>query len=81
MDTHLLSHIIPVLGRVDPGFQRRRPAGCVHGRASMGLAFDRLPIDEERDGVLCLGHAVVWLARGDSGGSAGYNARGYSEVL
>ena len=79
--THLLSHVVPVLGRVHAGLERRGPGGGVHGRAPVLAALERLPVDEERDRVLGLRDAVVGCGGRDAGGGARGDARGDGEVL
>lgn len=77
----LLSHVIPMLSRMDPGLQRGCPAGGINSRATVFGAFDGLPVDEERDGVLCLWHTVVRLACSDACCRARDNTSGDGNVL
>jgi len=70
-----------MLARVDPRLQRCRPACGIHGRSLMGLALDGLPIDQEGDRILSLGHAIVWCAGGDPGSRAGHDTGRNCDVL
>ncbi len=74
--THLLSHVVPVLAGVDPRLERGRPRGRVDGGAAVVRARERLPVDEQCDRVLRLGHAVERLAGGDSRRGARDDTRG-----
>lgn len=60
--THLFSHVVPVLSRMNPSFQRRSPRRSVHRGSLVFLAGDRLPIDQERYSVFCLRYTVVGFA-------------------
>ena len=61
--------------------ERRGPGRCVHRSALVLRARERLPVDEECDRVLRLGHAVERLARRDTSRSAGRDACGYRAPL
>lgn len=77
----LLSHIVPVLCGVYAGLQGRSPAGRVHGGAFMFGTLEGLPVNQESDGVLGLGHTVVGLACGNTRRGAGNNTSGHSNIL
>ena len=61
--------------------ERRGPGRCVHRRALVLRARERLPVDEECDRVLRLGHTVERLARRDTSRGAGRDACGYCAPL
>ena len=73
--THLLCHVVPVLGGMHTGLQRRSPRCGIHGRTFMPWTLEGLPVDEEGDGILRLRNAVVWLTSGNASSCAGYDAR------
>lgn len=81
LSTHFLGHVVPVLTGVDPRLERGRPRGGVDGGAAVGRARERLPVNEQRDRVLRLGHAVERLARRDSGRGTRDDTRGDRPVL
>lgn len=70
-----------MLGRVNTRLQRCGPRCRVDCCALVSRAPDRLPVDEERDGVFRLRDTVVWLPRSDAGRCTGNNSRGYGFVL
>ena len=70
-----------MLGGVHTRLLRRGPGSGVHGRSFVPGAGERLPVDEERDGIFCLGDAVVWLSGGNTGCGAGNDAGGHGLVL
>lgn len=72
--SYLLSHIIPVLARVDASLQRRSPASCVDGGTAVSLALRGHPVDEKRDGILSFWDAIVRRTRCDASGGARDNA-------
>ena len=79
--THLLTHVIPMLGRVHAGFERRGPrCGVDPGPLVLGT-LDRLPVHEEGDGVLGVVNAVVGLACRDPRGCARYDPCGDGFIL
>jgi len=80
-DIHLLTHIIPVLCRVNARFQRCSPRCRVYSYALVPRAVDRLPIDEERDGIFCLRDTVIGLSSSNAGCCTGNNSRRYCFVL
>ena len=47
----------------------------------MFITGERLPIDEERDGVFRLGHAIVRCARGDASRSGRNDPRRHRSTL
>ena len=70
-----------MLRSVDAGFEGCGPGRSVYRGALMLGTSQRLPVDEECDRVLCLGHAVERLARRDTSRSAGRDACGYCAPL
>lgn len=79
--SHLLTHVIPVLGRVYAGFERCGPGCGVDSGPSVLGTLDRLPIYEESDGVLGVVDTVVRLSCRDSGGCARYDPCGDGFIL
>ena len=57
--THLFSHVVPVLSRMNTSLQRCSPGCSVHSGSLVFWTGDRLPIDEERYSVFCLWYTVV----------------------
>lgn len=79
--THLFSHVVPVLSRMNPSFQRRGPRCSVHRGPLVSWTGDRLPIDEERYCVFCLWYAVVRFPCSYPGSSTRNNASWHGLVL
>ena len=70
-----------MLSRVHPGLLGCSPGRGVDGRALVLWALQRLPVHKERNGILGLGHAVVGLAGGNTGGRARNNTSGHGLTL
>lgn len=73
--TYLFCHVIPVLGRVHTGLKRGSPRCRVHSGTRVLRARKRLPVDEEGDRILRLGHAIERLACRDASRGTGGNSR------
>ena len=79
--THLFGHIVPVLRGVNARFERRSPRCGIYGGPLVLRTCEGLPVDEESNGVLCLGDAVERLTRGNAGRSTSNDTRGDGPIL
>lgn len=79
--THPFSHVVPMLSRMNPSFQRRSPRCSVHRRPLVSRASKGLPINEERYGVFCLWYTVVGFPCSYTGSSTRDDPSRYGLVL
>lgn len=70
-----------MLGGVDTGSQWSSPGCGVDGGTLVLWTRDRLPVNEERDSVFSLRHAIVGFIGSYTGGGACHNTCGDSLVL